>query len=374
MMSGAPNLPSNQTDHILQQSAGGQYATVLMVDPVRQVATVQESNQSIHEEIPLNQIVGVDGEGHFGTPVPGMRCLLTSKAGFQAIESIIPLPTYFQGNRAEHDEYSDEVNTFLSLTGTPKLYARLQGNLRNFRSHRPSDLIAGDMGFRTAEGAAVYAGRGGIAGIKASDLAQVIVNQADDLTRVIGRNMEMLSDFGELTFSNVGGKTQMRLRGNATAADTYAGKYTFELVVGSGGTGFIDLKLLKKDGSVAFSFLQDQAGNQSLYTGGDQLTEIGGNHGVGIAGNERRVVGGSQEIDVDGTHVLRGSHINFGDTGGERAPMGEELVAYLESFVLWAEHQATYISGKPGSIMPAPAVPDFLSNVVKYVKTKETEA
>jgi len=361
---------------------GGSYETVLGVDPVRQVADVMSSGDSIQPGLPLQGMVGPDGEGDFSTPIPGWRAQKSKAMGVPSIQSFMPGPTLFKGGvSAERDDYADEVNTFLNLTGTAKAYRALDhGGGPNFRSHRPSDLIAGDMGFRTPEGSTIFAGRGGVAGIKVSDLCQLLFSQADDLARMVSRNFDLFSDWGEMRFVNEGGATRLHVKGNAKGTKTWAGVHDVEIIIGKDPVtdDFITLKLLDKESKEpVYTVGIDQNGDQHIYLRRDQVSQIMGNKGEGIVGNVRTVVGGDETRDVDGTFV-QNCNKNYmgGVTTSEMAPMGEQLYAYLKSVEFFMNTQLT-VNAQPfggptipgcGMIFPFPPVPDFLSRVFLNVQ------
>jgi hypothetical protein len=245
----------------------------------------------------------------------------------------------------------------------------------NWRSNRPTDLIAGDWGHRSAEGATVYALRGGVAGVKVSDLCQLLLDSVDDLARLCGRNIDVFSDWGSMQLINDNGKTRYVIKGNALAGDTYGDRYAYEASIGD-GDNFSSLVIRdKKLEKVVYSTTIDQHGNRHVFMAGDSLTEIHGSEGKGITGDQKLVVGGSQDIEVDVESTLKCPKVHIGGRGGERAPMGVQLTEYLKSVKNFVDTQmmvqTPFGPSMPGVLstgFPFPPVPDFLSNVVDYVK------
>lgn len=370
-MEGTPPTPRNPYEHTEAESGhGGSLGTVMTVDPVRQTLTMQGGRDDTSKGIPWAGGVGPDGEGWFGTPSPGWKGAVGKRLGTDAVEMFGPGPTLFKQGSPEKDDYADEVSTFLSLTGTPKVYHKGPSDGKNFRSHRPTDLIAGDQGFRSAEGAMVYAGRGGIAGMKVSDLCQIVLNQVDDLVRIVSRNMEVFSDWGDVQTVNEGGKTKLIIRGNASAANTHEGRYDFEATIGEGGS-FVNVQLRGENGE-SYTMKADQAGNLHIMQKADKVEQVMGHHALAITKDQKTIIGGDQEVDVDGEYTLKCPHVHLGDKGGQKAPMGQDLVEYLKSVVFWANNQLMVMTktgpSDPGAIFPCPEVPDLLSNTVDYVK------
>ena len=391
-MSGRPNPPGNLTASIEQNRAESNYGTVLSVDPIRQVSTVIDARDGIHEEIPFMEGAGPDGEGFFSLPMPGWRAVVSSELGVTAIRHLVPGPTYFKDEFApELDEYINEINTWLAITGTPSLYRTHEGQRNNYRSHRPTDLLPGDIGFRTAEGASVFALRGGVAGMKVSDLCQILLNQVDDIAKIVTRNLDVFSDWGSIQLVNENGKTGLVVKGNAKAENTYDGKHDFQLSIGTGDS-FIELALLDKASEEpVYTVKVDQKGNQHIFLKKDQMTEITGSVGIGITKDLKHIVGKDASYEIDGDHEMKvgktsvetigtkktivSPKVHLGDEGGQKAPMGEDLVDYLKTLVDFINKdmmiQTPAGTSLPGAILggkPAPAVPDLLSGTVDYIK------
>lgn len=371
-MQGTPPTPRNASEHTEAESGhGGDLGTVMTVDPVRRTASLLGGRDDDKRNLPWWGPVGPDGDGWFGTPAPGWKAVVGRRMGTDAIEGYAAGPTLFKGDSPEKDDYADEVSTYLSLTGTLKVYRAFEGTDKNFRSHFPGDLLAGDQGFRTAEGAMVYAGRGGIAGIKVTDLCQILLSQVDDLVRLVSRNFEVMSDWGEIQTVNEGGKTRLVMKGNATAKETYAGTYSFTASIGD-GDAFIDIALTGAGGQV-WSMRVDPKGNQHLVAAGDKIEQVQGHHALAVTKDQKTIIGGTQEVEVDGGYTLKSPHVHLGDAGGQPAPLGNALTAYLKSLVSFLNNEMTLavispgMPTKPGAVYPCPDVPDFLSAVVDYV-------
>ncbi|TXH14412.1 MAG: hypothetical protein E6R03_09315 [Hyphomicrobiaceae bacterium] len=93
--------------------------------------------------------------------------------------------------------------------------AYAQGSLRpanNGRQDAPPDLLPGDKVLSNDEGALLGALSGGVAVLRASELAQIIASAANDLIRMMARNLDIMTSGGHVKFKDVGGKTSMELR------------------------------------------------------------------------------------------------------------------------------------------------------------------
>jgi hypothetical protein len=370
------------------------YVTILTVDPVRHTATVLDTHHRV-QTVPILRDSGPDGEGDFSTPMPGWRGILTNELGFDALHHCFPSPRYFSEGRApETDDYVQTVNTWLSLTGAYTPYRKVehaQGEDR--RSHRPHDLLAGDWGVRTSEGASVYALRGGVAGLKAGDLCQLVLNQVDDLARLVSRNVDLFTDWGHIQIINDAGKTKLTLRANDRAADTYKDRFAYELTIGDAdGPDFLRAELRTTDGlTPAMSVRIDRKGNRFASLANDEVVQIDGHQGLSVARNQKLVVGGDQDIEVDGTaleHVkiektIKSPSLNLGadNTTNEPAVLGHKLTKYIERIVQYINYELMLatpmggmptlpgaaslgLTGMPGGLLKLEDVPDFLSDNV----------
>lgn len=356
-----------------QGGRGHNLATVATVDPVCMVATSKDLKASVPEEAPWYGRVGPDGEGDFSSPQPGWRGLIDRESGQTMMSAFLPSPNLFSADPLK-DDYNQIVNTWLNLTGTNKDYRTHKAQSRNFRAQRPADTIAGDQGFRSSEGALYGALRGGVAFMKASDLAQIQVNQVDDLLRMMGRNVDMFSDWGSMQITNEGGKTRMVLKGNAVADQTYKDAYAYEFSVGA-GEHFLSLAIKDKaNAKDVFTLSIDQKGGMHVFQAGDRIEQIHGNVGMGITGDEKRIVAGKASLEADGGYLIKAPHVDVGGAGGQRTPLGENLVAFLKQLVYHMNNEMMLqvispgLPTKPGAVFAMSDVPDnLLSGIVKNV-------
>jgi hypothetical protein len=363
--------------------------TILTVDPVRMTASVLSSDGQVLPDVLIISEAGPDGGGDISTPEPGWKGKLTHELGMEAIEHCFPPASYFaEGRPPEHDDYDKALNTWLSLTGSPTPYRVVEHKVKNFRSHRPYDLIAGDRGFRSSDGASVFALRGGVAGIKVDDLCQLLMMQVDHLTRLVSRQFQMFTDWGHIEILNDEGKTKLHMRCNMHGPNTYDDKFAFDLVLGksdSEGSPFLSWTLHAKDCETPVATFQlDQNGVQHRWLKGDELTEINGNQGVGITKNQKLIVGGSQEIDVDGSSVetigvkktINSPHVHLGGEGGQPAVMGTDAVNLLKKLIQYINTELVLVSPMGPTFPPGAAAAghpfvdglDILSHVVDLTK------
>lgn len=331
----------------------------------------------ILEDIPWVDFVGPEGDGFFGSPVPGQTVGLSNDMGQPYITFGYPPAAHAASDHPENDAYSNQVNGFLSMTGTNLVFHRGRVGRANHRNQRPFDLLSGDRGFSAPGGARVWVGRGGIAGMSVSELCQLILNQVDDSARLLARNFELMTDFGILKIDNTDGKTSLKLVAAKTAEQAWKGEYELVLTMGD-GKAYIDVMLLK-DGERVFTFKLDQKGNQHSFHAGDVIEQTKGHHGTAVGGHHKLSVGKSSNETVQEEKTIDVPKLHLGQAGDSNEPavMGQELTSYLKELldylnnrmVLMVPGMGPTLPGALKGSSPAPTVPDFLSKVVDLTKT-----
>lgn len=366
---GQQNVPPASTPAGAQRdyNAKGDYGTVLDVDALRYTARVQTNTGGVLPDVPYSG----DALNH---PLPGQTVGLGYSMGSPYIVDEYPNPAHYRQDRPEADPYSQQVNTWLSLTGTNLVFQNGRLGQRNYRGSRPHDMLSGDRGFVTVDGTMVYAGRGGIAGIKVNDLLQIVLNAVDDHMRLVSRNFELMTDFGVLSVSNTEGKTSLKLRAAATAEQTWQGDYELLLSVGA-GKAYVDVTLLK-DKTKVFTYKLGANGALHTFYADDVINQVKGNHGEAVGQHRKVSVGKTDTETIQDEKTIDVPKLHLGDKSGDNQPavMGTELTDYLKSIVDYLNTQATFTvpgfgTTLAGTVTKAPRVPDFLSKVVDLTKT-----
>lgn len=98
--------------------------------------------------------------------------------------------------------------------------AQKDTNYISYRGGNPPDLLPGDFAKYTPEGGFLSLLRGPVAKIGANPLAQMMFNNIDDLGRIVARNFDIFTDFGEVRFSNDEGETNFELYGSPVFHET----------------------------------------------------------------------------------------------------------------------------------------------------------
>lgn len=180
--------------------------------------------------------------------------------------------------------------------------------------------------------------------LKASSLAQLILGAGMDFARLVAREFQIFTDFGEMCFHHgSSGRTGLTIKGGASygeeaASDGGINTVFMQLgdtesmpdarfgvrVTSTDGVNF-GAVVIGKDGKVRITSSLDthiNVGNElQLLSGGDSYFEIGMNHGIKVFRNRRLqvgkdddtyvakdrsvTVGGNQEIATCGQHTLQ---------------------------------------------------------------------
>lgn len=376
-MQGGPKTPTSVHQIITGPNLSTEnLGLVVSVDSLRMTATILLGRENVLEDIPFDSPVGPDGDGIFAIPCPGWHAIVSRDSGFPSISRFVPMPhstamTLDQEDGA--DEWSKAVSSWLSVTGSQKIYRTTKGKGRSYRAQRPHDLLPGDMGMRTREGSMVAALRGGVAVMKATDLSQVIVNAVDDTTRVIGRNLDLYSEWGTASFSSKNGRTVFRLEGGNLIDAQRKDVSGFSLVVGESSDAYVDMKVFDTTGgNTVYMHRINRAGDSTTIQKKNRMDKVDGRYMIGATKGMRIIVGADMEIDADKKMVIRTPKLHLGGTEkAEPAVMGGKLVSYLKKIVNHINSQLAVMTpagmSTPGAMIPMPDVDAILSNTVFLV-------
>lgn len=181
------------------------------------------------------------------------------------------------------------------------------GMLRDFSSGRPRDIMAGDKVLRTEEGAELSLLRGGLARLKASPLAQIVLGRLKDFVRVIARNLQIWTDFGEINFTHTEeGKVGMHIKGGALFSDEThpdSDAFTVNIWAGTcpgGDTERFRIQVTDSSGGNEVSVGFDTDGNMKIDIAGDQTTSVQGNTEESVQGEKSVLVQGDSSDSVAG--------------------------------------------------------------------------
>ena len=144
-------------------------------------------------------------------PIPGSLALIyTPPEGIAVIICSVPPesssePLFFRNLLGSGINIQTEQQNWAAVKNNPLI--RVHSGI--------VDALSGDQGWRTEDDSAVASFRGGISSIKGSELAQMQCISIDDMVRIISRNYEHFSDFGEYRISNDNGRLTIELLGTS---------------------------------------------------------------------------------------------------------------------------------------------------------------
>lgn len=210
----------------------------------------------------------------------------------------------------------------------------------NYRGQSAPDILPGDWGVQGTEGNFVGVLAGGLSIFKGGELSQIIASKLGDILKVIARNFQMFSDFGEFKLVNEDGKTGLVLNGyaDATNANKHTNNWDYQLKLGGGGHLFSAKLGRAPNGDALFSFVIDTNGKARVMThdsftveaskapkikyNSDKISDIGGSKIETISRSKITKVKGSETQNVGGIQKVL-------VTSGRSVQIGAESVRYI---------------------------------------------
>lgn len=188
------------------------------------------------------------------------------------------------------------------------------------RGSRAADVLPGDWVKSNPAGNLIAVLEGGATMIKASELAQIILTQANDLVRIMGKNVTMDTGMGSIKLHTVDGKSTLDMQlGGDEATESHPSKDNYRIRLRMGAAGEMStFKVTDQGGRTLFCTdidpdgrLHTLARNRTLETledvvsvvGGELKETIGGSVERAVGGASKTAVGGDAEVTVGGTHA-----------------------------------------------------------------------
>jgi hypothetical protein len=189
------------------------------------------------------------------------------------------------------------------------LYQKDVGEQPNFSGNSFDDLMAGDHVLSTKDGNMIGVLEGGLTYFKASELCQIIGIRYNDTMRIVSRNFEHFSDFGESSYKNSDGHTSFEIKGSASQAHSRLGKYTCSFAMGKRGE-LIKLSTLSPTGQEHshIHLTADRAmslfsqGSYRVRSMGDKLETIKGTSSHTQQGNATFVYKSDHSTSIEANH------------------------------------------------------------------------
>jgi hypothetical protein len=228
----------------------------------------------------------VSGAGEISVPKRGMIISVHYELGEPTVSFSQPVP------QAGNTIPSTSATAAPQIGGDDGTYAN-QGH-SNFRGVRPPDVLPGDWIRMGSQGNLVGVMEGGLTLLKASELAQVVASRTNDLLRLIGRNMDILTDFGEFRFTNKNGNCSMQMRaGSKQTTQTSPLKENYTIRADLGDTGqLVNFRVTDPDGHTLSSVNMDPNGSVTRTAAGDTLDTVFGKQTERVDGDREFSMGG----------------------------------------------------------------------------------
>lgn len=174
----------------------------------------------------------------------------------------------------------------------------------NFFGRTPSDGQPGDWARVGNQGQRVGVLDGGVCVVASSPWAQVytIATPEKDLARVVGRHMQLYSQFGTLEFGEDGGKTWLKLEGGTdqlSESTVEPANPTFRALVGGDSSGMFSLEAVDREGASVYEHIVDYDGSESQRLRGNRTLTTDGSllHDIRL-GRAMRVLTGNDSLSV----------------------------------------------------------------------------
>lgn len=175
-------------------------------------------------------------------------------------------------------------------------------SLQNFRGSMPPDVLPGDWLRVGAKGNMVGVLEGGVVLLKASELSKVLATSAGDLLQLVGRNVDIFTDFGELKFRNDDGRVSMSLKGGMqqlTDSSPSEEKFTIHLDLGHSGD-IANFRITDQVGNVVGQVHYKPNGSVETTNSGE-VSVVNGKSEKTVFGERKTIVEGESFETVTGT-------------------------------------------------------------------------
>ncbi|MHA1302108.1 MAG: hypothetical protein ACTSPI_00200 [Candidatus Heimdallarchaeaceae archaeon] len=156
-----------------------------------------------------------------------------------------------------------------------EIYLKSRAQSSNYAGNSFEDLMAGDKVLSTKDGNLIGVLEGGLTYFKASELCQIIGMKYEDLLRIISRNFQHYSDFGEIRLVNESGQTSYIIEGSSSYPESRdSNKHRLRIHMGAKGDLY---RLAITDGSAKelFSFHVSNDGKLKIVNQGQETITYG---------------------------------------------------------------------------------------------------
>lgn len=244
------------------------------------------------------------GGGRIYVPRPGQQVVVQQGLGIPFISQILPGSVDANANTS--------AESALNTSPVAGQSSFSQAGPANFAAKLPKDLLPGDYMWRGNQGQYLAVLDGGVVVMHGAPWSQIACTQQDDTTNVIGRNLNLISGFGNVRFFDEDGKCGLSVEGGTDQTlESGHGRenWTVQARVGEEAEGLVDFRINNRDGeTVAKTIWKADGSIQQLSSGNlNQISD--GNVALNIAGSRTTDVGGEDVVSVslDRTELFYGS-------------------------------------------------------------------
>lgn len=225
-----------------------QICYILYVDSKTYTCTVRTEDGRLIAGLPWPGLE-LSGSGTGGTvrvPRIGQAYALSGELNAEYLAYIVPTPVDGVSPPGEHRVFhgGEAVGGVDPLSGNKSPYP-------NYRGALPPDVLPGDWVQVGSQGNMCGVLEGGTVLLKAAEMAKVVASPAGDLLHLVGRNTDIMTDFGEVSFRNDDGRVSMKLRGGSQQTNQTSPeeeKFTIHADLGSTGD-LVDFRVTNTSGN-----------------------------------------------------------------------------------------------------------------------------
>lgn len=275
-----------------------QQCTVMEVHPNTYTCEVlAQDNRRLTLPWPKLEVNPAATGGEVSVPRRGQVFELHSELGTEYLGNPIPMPVLGPKPPAEHRVMYDGEQ----VGGIDPVYSNVAGR-PDFRGGMPADVLPGDWVRVGSTGNLLGVLEGGVVLLKASELAKVLASPTGDLLQLIGRNLDVLSDFGEIHFRNEDGRVSMTLKGGSqqqTDSSPAEEKYTLHVDLGHAGD-IANFRITDQAGAVVGQVHYKPDGSVETRNSGE-VHEVNGKSDKIIHGDATETVEGAETRWITGS-------------------------------------------------------------------------
>jgi len=276
---------------------------IVAVNPPTLTCSVETETQGRFSGVPFPYLVQ-DSEGCGGriyVPRAGQQVILQQGIGVPFITQVLPgssdINSNLGGSASMHRAAIQSLNN--SGAFSPSAPASYVGRL-------PTTMLPGDWMWLGNQGQHLALLDGGIAALFAAPWSQMSCSQQDDTTFVVGRNLNIVTGFGNIRFFDDSGKSGMVFEGGTDQTlETGYGRdnWTVQARVGGEAEGLVDFRINNRDGEAVAKTVWKADGSILSMSSGDQQQEYNGNMGFTYKGDRSCEVGGADLLTVGSNRI-----------------------------------------------------------------------